>query len=148
MEAHHTKEEILMNEKAKGGLVAAGIVVALVAVAIGGALIVAKPPHSSESGTRSAITAYVRKHANDTDGLEFVKWGDPEKVHIEDGSEAVVIIASIRGKNALGAKVINDFLFLVQNGKVLMQVTADKSYEIKARTGEIKRTVQPPSKKA
>jgi hypothetical protein len=111
---------------------APAVAAALVAIALvlgGGALLmVAAGTYTAVnvatgglSHEQRIVRAYILENANDAKSVEFVKWWKAIK---KDGGAAVRV--KMRGKNGLGAMIITDQVFVIENGKVLGGIDSDK----------------------
>jgi hypothetical protein len=129
--------------KPRTGLKVTAVVGCLVLLTVGGFVAVRLVKSSgglgpsaiadSLSGDRSAVREYISRNANDTDGLEFVEWGQPRQALRHDGGgkddwlaggkreayqPATILPLKWRGKTPLGGKLLHEDLFLIQGGKV------------------------------
>jgi hypothetical protein len=104
---------------------------------------------SLQGNEKELVIDHLKKTLNDPDGMEIVKWAEPRFVLIRPPNEnavldwingiaheaaygepspakpeppynpGIVMQARIRAKNAFGARVLGEQVFLIQNGKVV-----------------------------
>lgn len=60
------------------------------------------------------VLDHLRRTMHDYSSLEIVEWGEPKTT---DGTTTITLRA--RGKNVLGAKVVNQYRFEIRNGKIV-----------------------------
>lgn len=85
------------------------------------------------SENRAAIRAWFDKNLNDPSSLEIVEWGKEELVSYgssgtgkaSKGTYATRIVVRVRAKNALGAKVVGEYIFFFQEGKMISANAGD-----------------------
>jgi hypothetical protein len=93
----------------------------------------AKPPQPQDKlqSIKNTVEKHFRKYANDPAGVEFIEWGEPRIFEPIDPERlprgAILISATIRAKNALGAKAVTAYLFLVQHDRVVVYDTVRNS---------------------
>lgn len=102
------------------------------------------------NGTEQQIVLnFLRQNLNDPSGMEIVEWGEPRMVLIApptarrgpsafewgkgggvgaDHKPGVIMQARFRAKNAFGATILTEAVFLVQNGKVVRSQTLDRDH--------------------
>jgi hypothetical protein len=97
------------------------------------------------------VKDYLNKHLDDPSGMEFVEWAEPRcvlispelpdplgaVVGVEESSEelasggskfkpGIIMLLRYRAKNKLGAKVLGESVFLIQDGKVVREHYVDE----------------------
>lgn len=96
----------------------------------------------------SVVKEHWRTSANDPGSMEVVSSGPAQKVMIE-GKRGTAYRVRYRGKNALGAKVIDERVFIIRSGKVVESYSGeDWSYFGDSLLDDGKDDKPPPVKKA
>jgi hypothetical protein len=77
----------------------------------------AEEPIASGTDYRKMIKEWAHQHMDDPDGMEIVSVSSPMEL---EGRKTIQ--ASIRAKNKLGARVLNNFMFDIENGKITRSI--------------------------
>jgi hypothetical protein len=81
-------------------------------------LLLGDKPQSGYNGKVSEVDQYLSKTLNDYDDSEYVEWTPVKKIEIK-GEPYWAVGLKLRAKNAFGAKILKDVVFLIRQGQVV-----------------------------